>query len=118
MDNSYKWAGVGFVGTPTDMVKFIQNIYGTSFISESALAEIQRPLQLNDGKSTQYGLGWRHQKDFWRNKIIGHSGGSTGGRAMLIHYPEKDITVAILVNSGSGGNLNRLAQRIASRFMK
>ncbi|MDD9930395.1 MAG: serine hydrolase [Candidatus Marinimicrobia bacterium] len=118
VDNSYKWAGGGFVGTPTDMVKFIQNIYGTSFISESALAEIQRPLQLNDGKSTQYGLGWRHQKDFWRNKIIGHSGGSTGGRAMLIHYPEKDITVAILVNSGSGGNLNRLAQRIASRFMK
>lgn len=118
VDNSYKWAGGGFVGTPTDMVKFIQNIYGTSFISESALAEIQRPLQLNDGKSTQYGLGWRHQKDFWRNKIIGHSGGSTGGRAMLINYPENDITVAILVNSGSGGNLNRLAQRIASRFMK
>jgi len=63
-------------------------------------------------------LGWVTQKDFWRNKIVGHSGGSTGGRAMLIHYPEKDVTVAILVNSGSGGNLNKLSKRIARRFIK
>jgi len=26
--------------------------------------------------------------------------------------------VAILVNSGSGGNLNKLAKRISNRFMK
>jgi len=58
------------------------------------------------------------QKDFWRNKIVGHSGGSTGWRAILIHYSEKDVTVAILVNSGSGGNLNKLAKRISNRFMK
>jgi hypothetical protein len=37
---------------------------------------------------------------------------------MLIHYPEKDVTVAILVNSGSGGNLNKLSKRIARRFIK
>ncbi len=118
VDNSYKWAGGGFVGTTTDLVDFIHNIYGSSFLSESALAELQRPLRLNNGKTTKFGLGWRHQKDFWRNEIIGHAGGSVGGRAMLIHYPEKDVTVAILVNSGRGGNLNRLARRIASRFMK
>ncbi len=117
VDNSYKWAGGGFVGTTTDMVNFIHNIYGSSFLSTSALAELQKPLNLNNGKSTNYGLGWRHQQDDWRNEIIGHSGGSTGGRAMLIHYPGRNVTVAILVNSGNGGNLNSLAKRIASRFM-
>jgi len=118
VDNSYKWAGGGFVGTSTDMVKFIQGLYQSSFISEKSLTELQEPLHLKNGNSTNYGLGWVNGKDFWRNRIVGHSGGSTGGRAMLILYPEKDVTVAILVNSGSGGNLNSLAKRIARRFMK
>ena len=117
VDNSYKWAAGGFISNSADMVKFIQNFYRSSFISKSSIKEIQAPLSLKNGKSTNYGLGWRHQKDFWRNDIIGHSGGSVGGRAMLIHYPEKTVTVAILVNSSSGGNLNQLAKRIASRFI-
>ncbi|MEA1882183.1 MAG: serine hydrolase domain-containing protein [Candidatus Marinimicrobia bacterium] len=118
VDNSYKWAGGGFVGTTADMVNFIHGLNQSNFISKQSLIELQTPLRLNNGKSTNYGLGWVNQKDFWRNKIVGHSGGSIGGRAMLIHYPGKDVTVAILVNSGGGGNLNRLARRIANRFMK
>ena len=118
VDNSYKWAGGGYVGTSTDMVNFIHGLNHSTFISDNSLMELQKPLHLNNGKSTNYGLGWVTQKDFWRNKIVGHSGGSTGGRAMLIHYPEEDVTVAILVNSGGGGNLNRLARRIANRFIK
>jgi CubicO group peptidase (beta-lactamase class C family) len=100
------------------MVNFIHGLNHSTFISDNSLMELQKPLHLNNGKSTNYGLGWVTQKDFWRNKIVGHSGGSTGGRAMLIHYPEEDVTVAILVNSGGGGNLNRLARRIANRFIK
>ena len=118
VDNSYKWASGGFLGTTNDMVKFVQGLYQSNYISKNSLTELQKPLLLNNGNSTNYGLGWVNQKDFRRNKIVGHSGGSTGSRAMLIHYQKKDVTVAILVNSGSGGNLNRLARRIANRFMK
>jgi len=117
VDNSYKWAGGGFVGTTIDMVNFIHGLNQTNFLTKKTLNELQKPLRLKNGKSTKYGLGWVTQKDFWRNKIVGHSGGSTGGRAMLIHYPEKDVTVAILINSDSGGNLNKLAKRISNRFM-
>ena len=118
VDNSYKWAGGGFVGTTIDMVNFIHGLNQTNFLTKKTLDELQKPLRLKNGKSTKYGLGWETQKDFWRNKIVGHSGGSTGWRAILIHYSEKDVTVAILVNSGSGGNLNKLAKRISNRFMK
>ncbi len=81
--------------------------------------EILAPNTTHIGQSINYGLGWQHYRDFWRNTFIGHSGGSVGGRAMLIYDPQKEIVVAILVNSSSekDGNLNLLAKRIARRFI-
>lgn len=117
VDNSYKWAGGGFVSNTRDLVDFIHNIYRLPFLSKSTLFELQKSLRLNNGNPTGYGLGWHHYKDFWGNRIIGHGGGSVGGRAILIHYPEKDVTISVLVNSGDGGNLDRLAIRIANRFL-
>ncbi len=83
------------------------------------MKELHRPNTTHIGQSINYGLGWQHYRDFWRNTFIGHSGGSVGGRAMLIYDPQKEIVVAILVNSSSekDGNLNLLAQRIARRFI-
>ena len=119
INNSYKWASGGLVGTTTDLVNFIHNLYATDFLSQEVMKELHRPNTTRIGQSINYGLGWQHYRDYWRNPFIGHSGGSVGCRAMLIYDPQKEIVVAILVNSSSeeDGNLNLLAQRIARRFI-
>lgn len=87
VDNSYKWAGGGFIGNTNDLINFILKLNQSNFISPSTLNLLQTPLTLENGSSTYYGLGWSVRNTAFRKKWVGHSGGSIGGRAMLMHFP-------------------------------
>lgn len=56
-----------------------------------------------------YGLGLSEEHGLAR---ISHGGGINGFRAQLAHYPEADLGIAVLINSGSG-RPGVLANRIA-----
>ena len=56
-----------------------------------------------------YGLSLGEEHGFAR---VSHGGGINGFRAQLAHYPEADLGVAVLINSGSG-RPGLLANRIA-----
>jgi len=74
-DLSYKWAGGGFLSTAEDLVRFGSALLSPGFLQQSTLKEIFTPQRTNDGKETQYGLGW-----FIRvgaERIYEHDGGST-----------------------------------------
>ena len=74
-------------------------------------------LKTSDGKPTSYGLGWALEKDAAGRSWFGHGGGSVGGTAFLLVYPEQKIVLAILTNIG-GANLRQLPQDLAQLFMK
>ena len=52
VNNSYKWASGGLVGTTTDLVNFIHNLYATNFLSKEVIKELHRPNTTRIGQST------------------------------------------------------------------
>ena len=99
VDNSYKWAGGGFVSTTDDLVRFGSAHLEPGFLSDTTLQIWVRSQTTSSGEPTNYGIGWRSGTDAYDNPYFGHSGGSVGGITQLVVYPDQDIVVAILTNS-------------------
>jgi CubicO group peptidase (beta-lactamase class C family) len=99
VDNSYKWAGGGFVSTSEDLVRFGQAMLSGTLLQPETVATLWTPMTTRDGQSTHYGLGWSILTDSTGRRRIGHTGGSMGGTATLQIYPEQRLIIAILVNS-------------------
>ena len=114
VDNSYKWAGGGFLSTPEDMVRFGQQHLGEGFLRAETLAELQTPQTLANGESTGYGIGWSSDEQDDGDRTYAHSGGSVGGATLLLLVPEHDLVVAGVVNIS--GPASRIVQRVAQVF--
>jgi len=112
VDNSYKWAGGGFLSTPEDLVRFGQAHMQPGFLRSETLEELMTPQTLRNGESTGYGIGWRTGTQEDGDRTLGHSGGSVGGTTLLLVVPSHDLVVAGVVNiSGAAGAIvNRVAE--------
>lgn len=112
VDNSYKWAGGGFLSTPEDLIRFGQAHMEAGFLQASTLDELKAPMTLRDGESTDYGIAWRTYRQDDGDVALGHSGGSVGGTTLFITIPAHDMVVAGVVNvSGPAGPIvNRVAE--------
>jgi len=118
VDNSYKWAGGGFVSTSEDLVKFANEVFfDPKFLQDEILNELTQSQVKADGEKTNYGMGWVNREDEKGYHFIGHSGGSVGGITMLIIYPEKNIVVAMVSNS-SNVRYNSVYNKIAWLWME
>ena len=80
VNNSYKWAGGGFISSSEDIAKFGDALLNNKFIKNETLQLFISPQKLNDGKFTTYGMGFANEKDFKGKQYFGHSGGSLGER--------------------------------------
>jgi CubicO group peptidase (beta-lactamase class C family) len=114
VDNSYKWAGGGFLSTPEDLVRFAQAHMQPGFLTAETLEILQTPQTLRNGESTGYGIGWRTYTQDDGDLMLGHSGGSVGGTTLMVIVPEHDIVVAGVVNIS--GPASPIVQQVAEIF--
>lgn len=116
VDNSYKWAGGGFISTTMDLLRFGEAHLSPGFLSAKTLIELTTTQELNSGETTGYGIGWR---PFNRNQMqgFGHGGGSIGGITQFQIYPEEKAIIVLLSNS-SDTNYGNLADRIIKVFLE
>lgn len=115
VDNSYKWAGGGFVGTTEDLIKFGKAYLNFDYQPERVHKDLMTPLTLSDGESTNYGMGWRtwiHNGNTW----VGHSGGSVGGSTMFLINKEHQMVIAYTINRSSVG-FDDLHWKLADIFL-
>lgn len=98
VDNSYKWAGGGFISSAKDVVDFAVAHLEPGYLQAKTLHELFATQHTSDGKPTNYGIGWRSGEDKKGRQWIGHSGGSVGGTTMMLVYPEEKLVVVTLVN--------------------
>lgn len=117
VDNSYKWAGGGFLSTSEDLITFARAHINTQYLSESSLKTLTTSQKTNDGKETKYGLGWRTDIDKEGYPWIGHTGGAVGGTSKFMIYPKEEVIVVILTNL-SDAKLGALPEQIAWIAMK
>ncbi|MGD2123663.1 MAG: serine hydrolase domain-containing protein [Gemmatimonadota bacterium] len=114
VDNSYKWAGGGFLSTPEDLVRFAQAHMQPGFLTAETLEILQTPQVLRNGESTGYGIGWRTYTQEDGDLMLGHSGGSVGGSTLMVMVPEHEIVVAGVVNIS--GPASAIVQQVAEIF--
>ena len=117
VDNSYKWAGGGFLSTATDLVRFGDAMIRPSVLESETVEMLFTPLKTADGESTGYGLGWRIGTDNHGRRTVGHSGGSVGGSTRFVLYPREQVVVALISNLG-GVDYEAAEERIAHSFLE
>lgn len=116
VDNSYKWAGGGFLSTTEDMLKFGNAHLKNDFLKKETMDVFLKNQKTNDGKLVNYGIGWRIGKDKKERDWFGHSGGSVGGTTYLIIYPKEKLVVAVTTNMSSV-RFDNLPFKVANQFL-
>jgi CubicO group peptidase (beta-lactamase class C family) len=117
VDNSYKWAGGGFLSTPTDLVNMTRGLLNHTLLHEKTTELLFTSQHLENGKDIHVGIGWRIDSDSKGRRIIHHGGTIDGGRTFLLLYPDQGMIVAIAANM-SGVNINlKEAENIAGYFL-
>ena len=115
-DNSYKWAGGGFLSNAEDLVRFGSAHLRPGFFSQRTLDLLFTSQRLRSGKDTGVGIAWRIGTDAKGRRIFHHGGSIDGGRAMVMMFPESRVVVAMLANLlADFGELD--AQRLGDLFI-
>jgi len=98
VDNSYKWAGGGFLSTPEDLVRFGSAHLQPGFLKKETLEMLFTSQRTSDGKETGYGIGWSILADAQGHRVMMHTGGSVGGTSVLLLHPDSKVVVAMVAN--------------------
>lgn len=96
VNNSWKWAGGGYISTTEEMAKFTWNILNSDFLKSDILDLMLSPQVLVDGNKTSYGIGWAIREKN-NKKFLGHTGGSVGGTTFIFSSESGDI-VSLMAN--------------------
>lgn len=85
------WTAGAMVSTPSDLVRWGDALFDGRVLEDASL---QQMLRFN---SDDYGLGVQRER-LSGELSWGHSGLLRGFTGLLLHYPEADVTVAVLTN--------------------
>ena len=119
VDNSYKWAGGGFLSTPTELVELAFALLGGELLESETLETLWTKQRTRDGRETEYGIGWYVSQDATDRRMVGHGGGSVGGTTLFWVWPEQEVVVALTANLGEaplGGRA--FAERLGVPFLE
>lgn len=115
-DLSDRWPSGGFLSTAHEVARF-----GLASASGSALPERVRTLLFTamtvEGTSTGVGFGWRVGQDAAGRTIYHHGGASTGGRAMVMVWPDAGLAVAMTTNLSGARYGEAEAMAIGAAFL-
>ena len=100
INNSWKWAGGGYVSTTQDMAKFIWKVLYTDFLLPETVKEMTKSQKLPDDKKTNYGIGWRIIYDDKNNRYLGHGGSSIGGKTFVFSSKDKSV-ISVMANKSN-----------------
>lgn len=112
-DNSYKWAGGGFLPTAEDMVRFGRGLLAGSLVGREGRELLFTTQTTTAGEETGYGMGFRPRTDFQGRRVVHHGGSSEGGRAFLLLYPDEGLAVAMAANRATAPLFEAEAQTVA-----
>ncbi len=118
-NRSFMYAGGGYLSTAEDLVKAGRAILEKNYINQKYIEELLSSQKLKDGSETHYGLGWEVGKSRLNTPIVYHSGSMSTARSHLLIYPQEDVVLAYLSNTGDHVFFNaREAQNIAELFIE
>ena len=97
VNNSWKWAGGGYVSTTQDMANFTWKVLNTNYLLPETVKEMTTSQKIPNDQKTNYGIGWRIRYDNENNTYLGHTGGSVGGTTFVFSTEDKSV-ISIMAN--------------------
>lgn len=121
VNSSNKYAGAGYLSTPSDMTRFANALLSDTLVTAASKSIMWERVPLNSGDMNpqNYALGFRVGRDDL-GQYLHHGGNSAGGYSFLLIYPEQRVVVALAFNvTPSGNSIDRLseAKKIARLFI-
>ena len=104
VNNSYKWAGGGFLSTTEDVVRFADAHLDGHYLSESSRKLLFTEQRTREGEGVGYGLGWFIRTHDDGRRLLSHSGGSVGGTSLMVMEPDTQVVVVGLINLTGANN--------------
>jgi CubicO group peptidase (beta-lactamase class C family) len=94
------YAAGALISNVEDLYKWHKGLYEYKILKKETLEKAFTTFKLKNGLSTGYGYGWFIKKSngFFS---IEHSGGMVGFVTNEIYYPDEDVFIALLFNSGN-----------------
>ncbi len=122
---SVKWAGGGFLSTPSDLVRAGILVLDNDYLNGASRELIFTPIARVAGGDDPdgYALGWRSHlredigPDGEKIHVVSHGGGSIGGLSYLMILADKGMAVAVQTNTSSGGEPGAAVQALAEEVM-
>lgn len=118
VDNSNKWAGGGFISTPSDLVAFGFDNLRPGLLKPQTVQMLMQPQTLESGRRTDYGIGWQTRSDPHHRTIVGHGGGSVGGSTAFAAWPQERLIVAATTNITEDPGIFALAYALGDIFLQ
>ena len=104
VDNSYKWAGGGFLSTAEDLAHFGAALLEGNILAPETMELLWTEQRTSNNIPTGYGLGWKLNTNWRGRKICGHTGAAVGGSAAIMIFPESKLVFAMAMNIGNVTN--------------
>ncbi|PYP40360.1 MAG: hypothetical protein DMD48_03810 [Gemmatimonadetes bacterium] len=98
VDNSYKWAGGGFLSTAEDLVRFGSAHLSPGYLKAATLELLFTPQHTTSGEATPYGIGWFVATDTLAHRTAYHGGSSVGGTTMFGIDRDSRVVIALVTN--------------------
>ena len=119
---SYKWAGGGFLSSPSALAQFGDLMLRGEILDAPSIAEMTTPRRMANGEINpqRYGIGWRVSDIRLADgvdtiPVYHHGGTAVGAECALLLAPSFDLSISICGNAftGGSGDLIRLARSVA-----
>jgi CubicO group peptidase (beta-lactamase class C family) len=105
-----KYAAGGLGSTLEDLILWDEALRTERLLDVTTQQRMYTPVQLNDGSTENYGLGWA-PGHYRQHLYICHAGGIPGFSVFFGRFPAEDVTIILLSNRG-GYDCARLASKI------
>jgi CubicO group peptidase (beta-lactamase class C family) len=108
---NWLWTAGAICSTVLDLIKWQTALNTGKAVTPASYRKMTTAGTLNDGSRFSYGYGL-FVDSLDGHARIQHGGDIPGFHAMLAHYPDDELTIAVLTNS-DGADAGKLANRIA-----
>jgi serine beta-lactamase-like protein LACTB len=115
VDNSYKWAGGGFLSTAEDLARFGSAYLSPGHLKAATLELLFTPQRTRSGEVTRYGIGWFIETDRLDHRYVWHGGGSAGGTTLFGVDRGSRVVFALVTNLSNAG-LEAATREITAMF--
>jgi CubicO group peptidase (beta-lactamase class C family) len=104
------FAAAGLCSTVVDLLKWQRALRDRKVVNFFSWKQMTEPAELKDGSRASYGYGMTLGR-LGKHRSVGHGGSVPGFSSQLTHYPDDDVTIAVLANSEQA-----LSRRIADQI--